>query len=486
MRGKWLWIIPVVGVALLALSLFIAACAPATPQIVEVTKEVVVEKEVVKTVVVEKEVPVLVTPTPEVKKPVKIELWVDPRFDPQTAKGHPELKTALDYEKMVANDYIKNNPHVSVEIQVLDWADLPKKVPVAIAGGVPPDILRDYLGRTSAYAYEGVTVNLEEVVPKEELADFLPGLLELYTINGHLHGLPIFYWVQNMVVNAAPFEKAGLLDMLPLDDHDWTFDEFYAAAKAIKEANVGVEYPLVMQVASEQGDYAVHAFIWGAGSNTWRDDCQGLDLDNPQALAAMEFLNKLYKEGLINPDVTTAGWQDVNNLFYAGKGVFMGGGISTVNVSIPQAQKEGKVTAPMDARLTLYPHLGDKPSGLPVGPTGLVMFQKQGRSDYELQEITKFLIHLSSEKWQRDYCISSGQFPTRYSVGAPLAGDPNYELTLEWIKKYGVVSMGLNCPHYYEVRTAMPAFFQAMFLGKMTPQEAINGMMKASKDIFGK
>lgn len=52
MRRDWL------VVALVVAGLVLAACAPATPQVIEVPKEVVVEKPVVQTVVVEKEVPV--------------------------------------------------------------------------------------------------------------------------------------------------------------------------------------------------------------------------------------------------------------------------------------------------------------------------------------------------------------------------------------------------------------------------------------------
>jgi len=270
---------------------------------------------------------------------------------------------------------------VTVDIQVLDWADLPKKIPAAIAAGVPPDLLRDYLGRTSAYAYEEVTVNLEEILPQEEIDDFLPDLITMNTINGHLHALPIFWWQHSMVVNAALFEEAGLLDMLPLDDYDWTFDEFYAAAKAIQDAGIGVDYPMALQVASEQGDYNWLGFLWGAGTSAWRDDCQGLAFDKPEALTGLAFLNKLYQDGLNNPDATTLGWRDVENLFYTGKSAFLGGSIAVVNVTVPQAIKEGKVTAPMDVRLMMYPHAPGVVNGMAVGPTNLVMFKKEGRSE---------------------------------------------------------------------------------------------------------
>lgn len=509
MRGKLLIILGV----LVVLSLLLA-CAPATPQIIEVPKEVVIEKPVVQTVVVEKpvvvekekaativvektvvvekekkvEVVVTATPVPvKPKEPVKIVWWTDPVY--KSPKTHPEVGDAFGaYEKMIAAEYTKMNPHVTIEVQSLDWADLPKKVPAAVAAGTPPDIMKDYLGRSSGYAYEGVLEDMNKLLPKEVIEDIIPGIRELYSIAGILHGFPAYFWEQHMIYNHALIEKAGLADKLPpIDNPDWTFEQFYELGKALKAANIGVEYLFTTQVANEQGDYAVHAFIWSAGSRTWKEDCSGLDLDNPKALAGMEFFNKLYKEGLINKDVTTAGWTDVENLFYTGKAVFMGGGLYNQGPGLELAKKEGRVTAPMDARMTMYPHAeGEKPAGLPIGPTGYFVFQKKDRKDYELQEIVNFLLYINGEKWLRDGCINSAQFPALKSVSAPLAGDPNYERALKWVQTYGVSAMGLQCPHFYEVRTALPAFWQAMVLGKMTPKEALDGMMAKSKEIMGK
>lgn len=59
-------------VLMVVLGMLFAACAPATPQVIEVPKEVVVEKSVVETVVVEKEV--VVEKTVVVEKPVEVKV----------------------------------------------------------------------------------------------------------------------------------------------------------------------------------------------------------------------------------------------------------------------------------------------------------------------------------------------------------------------------------------------------------------------------
>ncbi len=473
----------------------LAACATPTPQVIKetvVVKETVPVKEVVKeTVAVEKvvtkEVEKVVTATPvptEAPKPVKVVFWTDPLFAKPPRR--PEFTEIGQYENWQAEQFKKMNPHVTVEVLAMDWADLPKKVPAAVAAGTPPDIMKDYLGRTSGFAYSDVLVKLDQQLPKETIDDLLPGVRDLYMIKGYLHAYPVYFWEHHLSVNKALFDKAGLTNMLPFDDYDWTFDEFYAAAKAIKQAGVGVEYPLGLQVASEQGDYDIHAFFWGAGAYTWKPDCSGLDYDNPKALEALKFVKKLYDEGLINPDAPTLGWQGVQALFLTGKAACIGGGLSFINVTVPQKIADGTVTGPMDAKIMTYPHLPGEKNGLAIGPTGMMVFKRDKRTDYELKWVIKFLEFLIGEDQIRDYCLNSSQFPSRKSVGTPLAGDPNYELALKLVAEKGTESMGLSCPHFYEIRVAQPPEWQAVFLGKKTPEQALADIMKASKDILSK
>jgi len=413
--------------------------------------------------------------------PVTITHWTDPAL--ATPPHHPEFTSLAEYEKAQAEKFMEMHPHVTIEIQGLDWPDLAVKVPAALAAGNPPDILKDYLGRTSGYGHAGVTVDINSLIPAEEIADIQPGLIDLYTIDGTLHAMPTYFWAQEMLVNKALFDNAGLGDLVPADDRDWTQAEFIDALKQLKAADPSVEYPFSLQVASEQGDYDFHQFLWGAGGDIWQDDCSATAFDGEATLAGLEFVNQLYQDGLINPDATTASYQDKMNYFYTGKSAVTGGGLGTLNVLVANALADGTVTTDMDVVMVTYPHAEGVVNGYPVGPSGFVVFDN-GRSDYEMEWIAEYLLFLNSAEAQADYAMGNSQFPARVSAGAPMADDPNYIKTLELIGERGTENMGLSCLGFGEVRVAQPPVWQAMFLGQVDPAEAAEQLQEETADII--
>lgn len=421
----------------------------------------------------------LVAPT-FAQEPVTITYWTDPALAQPTTL--PQFTELAEFETWQAEQFMEMYPHVTVEVLGINWPDLATVVPTALAAGDPPDILKDYLGRTSGYGVQDVTVDLFTLLPQEEIDDLLPSLVGLYTIDGKLHAMPTYFWNHAMIVNKALFDEAGLGDMIPVDDRDWTLDEFYEAVTAIKAADIGVDAPYTLQVASEQGDYNFHAFIWGAGGEVWNSDCSA-GFDDPNTLVGLEFINQLYQEGLINSDATTASSADHDNNFFTGRSAIIGGGMGVLNNTIGNAITNDQVTVEMDPVVVTYPHAEGEVSGLGVGPSGFAVFDK-GRSEYEMEWVTKFLLFLNSTEAEITYTQNNAQFPARASAGVPLEDDANYALTLELIQERGTENLGLACPGFYEVRVSQPPHWQAMFLGSETPEEALSALTSEADFIL--
>jgi ABC-type glycerol-3-phosphate transport system substrate-binding protein len=461
-------------------TILLSACATPTPEIVRETVVVEKEKVVKETVVVEKEVEKEVTPTPAHTSPVTLVYWSDPRFT--LMKGKEDITQEIgDYERLLAEEFMKMHPNVTIEVDALAWEDLTTKVTAAIAADSPPDVLKDYLGRTSGYAWQDLLEPLENAIPQEEYDDYLPDLINQYTINGHLHGLPLFYWITCMAGNKAIWDAAGATDLLPLDDGEWTFDEYEAALRAVQKPDE--IWPLGLQVASEQGDYMYLAYMWGMGATLYPPaDYSRSALNSPEGVAGVEKIVQWVNEDLIEPGATTITGDDLNNMFYTGQTAIQGSSLAA-KTSLERAKLEGRVTTDIDLFFAMFPHApGVKTGSMAAGPTGVVVFkQDDPEKRYWAIEFARFLANADN---QREYCINASQFPSRKSVGTPLAGDSDYEKLLAWVKEYGLSDMGLASPNYYEMRVQLFPRLQAAMLGEKTPAEALADYEKVANEVL--
>lgn len=411
---------------------------------------------------------------------VTIVYWADPRF--QFIKGMEDQTQEIgDYEKILADRFMEMHPNVTVEVETLQWEELSTKVAAAIAAGAPPDVLKDYLGRTSAYANQGLLEPLQDAIPQEEYDDYLPSLIDLYTINGDLHGLPLFFWVTHMVGNKTIAMEAGAEDFMPDESGTWTFDQFEQALAA--QAIPDERWPLAMQVASEQGDYNTLGYFWGMGAKLYENgDYTHTALNSPEGVAALTKLVDWYNNGYIIPGVTTISNNDLLNALYQGQSAITGGGLSLLPV-VEDAQQQGKVTVEWDPYIATFPHAeGVQSGGMAAGPTGAVVFKQD--DPVKRKWAIEFARFLASPDLQLEYAVNSNQFPSRKSVGNPFEGDPNFTQVNAWIQEYGVEDMGLSSPTYAEVRVLLQPELQAAFLGKKTPEEALASYEEAANAVL--
>jgi multiple sugar transport system substrate-binding protein len=420
------------------------------------------------------------TSRPEAGRKVEISLWTGPSV--RLVEGKEAFTRDYgDYEKWVAQQFMQEHPEVRVTVQLLTWEDLPKKVPAAVAAGDPPTLLIDYLGRTSGLAYQDVLEPLEELVPAEELADYQPDYLEMFTIRGHLHALPMFCWASHLVGNRALWKAAGAEELLPsLEDPNWTFDQFYQALQAVARPNAC--WPLGLQVSSEQGDYDYLAYFWGYGAKLYENrDYTHVALNSQAGVQALEFLVKLADEGLIEPGATTIQGNDLENLFWQHQTAITASSLRIWN-DLKAARAENRVREPMELFLAHFPHAEGVTNGLAVGPTGVCVFKQE---DPEKRKwAVELARYLNTPERQRELCANGGWFPTRKSTPDPHPNDPYYRAVQKLIRERGIEDMGLTSPHYYQVRVLLYPQIQAALLHKKTPAQALADYEKAANRVL--
>lgn len=422
-------------------------------------------------------------PAPSGTGKVRLTYWIPSELK-DVAGMEDRTREYGDYERILAQQYKETHPELEIEVQTLASEEMTRKVTTAIAAGAPPDLLKDFLGRTSGYAYQGLLEDLSPALPAAEKADYDPFYLQLYTINGQLHGLPMYAWATHVIVNRAIWERAGKTALLPVEsgDGDWTYDQFLAAMRGV--AKPGKLWPWWAQFSSEQGDYTNHGFFWGRGAFMYAPgDYSRVAINTPKGVASLAFLVNMAKEGLMPPGATTMQHSELENMVGRGQCAAWGDSLYAF-LRMQIAQKEGRVSVPMKLQPVQFPHEPGRKSPLPVGPTGIVVFkQADARKRSAALEFARWL---NGPQFQRVCCRTVRQFPTRRSTGEPLGDDPNYRRVRRWMETNGRVDLGLTSPSYYKVRVAAVPYFQAAILGQKTPEEALNGFEAEANAILAR
>jgi multiple sugar transport system substrate-binding protein len=186
----------------------------------------------------------------------------------------------------------------------------------ALAGDLP--CLLDFDGPfLYNYAWAGYLRPIDDLVPADVKADFLPSIIAQGTYGGKLYSLGTFDSGLSIWANKSYLEAAGVRIPTGIDDA-WDMDEFMDAMDAVMELDE-VEYAIDFKLnygAGEWQSYGFSPIIQSFGGDLIdRSDYQSADgvLNGPEAVAAMEWFQSLFEEGYA---ITSPAGDDD---FYVGK-----------------------------------------------------------------------------------------------------------------------------------------------------------------------
>lgn len=236
-------------------------------------------------------------------------------------------------EESIANDAIarfnEEYPNVKVEqtcVPVDSWSDFVQKWITMTTSGEAPDVISLGLEAAQMAVSNDLLAPLDDIVAAdEELSDmvtneYAQSLLEGFSVDGKLYGLPNGTQTMVMYYNKKLFDEKGV----EYPKEGWTWDEFMDTAKAMTfDAEDGTK---VYGYGLSSSYFQLTP--WWVTNGAYPTDEEGKPaLNSPAMVESVEFLKSMVDEG-VTPDPISS---DVYTMFSSRQLAMVGAGRWVLN-----------------------------------------------------------------------------------------------------------------------------------------------------------
>lgn len=283
-------------------------------------------------------------------------------------------------------------------VKVIPASNLTQQLTQAMAGGSPPDVFYGAPAQFQSLAKSGsLAVTGSDIA---NTSDFYPPLVKAFTVNNKFYCAPKDFSTLALEINTTMWKAAGLTDK----DIPTTWSELDAVAKKLTRNGVT---GLVMTDTLDR----VGAFMAEAGGSYMNADQTKFTFDSPQNLQALQFVQKMAKEGVLKfPKQVGAGWG----------GEALGKGKAAMTI-------EGNWL--VGAMKSDYPTVKYEVVPMPKGPSG-----KQGTLSFtncwgiaaksrNQKAAVDFVNFLTTPQQQVTFANTIGVMPSRQSAKAQFVAD---------------------------------------------------------------
>ncbi|MDD9312528.1 sugar ABC transporter substrate-binding protein [Cytobacillus firmus] len=203
-------------------------------------------------------------------------------------------------------------PEIQVKTEITPYGQYFQKLETAATGGALPDVLWMNGAHVVQYAEGKVILPLNEMAKKDNysLKNYPESLIDLYTVDGDIYGIPKDYDTTGLWYNKKIFDEAGV----SYPDETWDWEKLKEVAKQLTDKDKGIwGYAALM---GNQGGY--YDFIWQNGGYIISEDGKSAGFDKPEAIEALEYNVSFIKEGL-SPTQAQMTETAASELFSSGK-----------------------------------------------------------------------------------------------------------------------------------------------------------------------
>jgi multiple sugar transport system substrate-binding protein len=287
-----------------------------------------------------------------------------------------------------------------------------------IAAGTPPDVWSHWgPSGFQDYVKRGLVADLTPLIEKDkfDLSDFEKAVLDIYTVDGKIMGLPILTTGSYIFYNKDLFDAAGVkYPTTNWDDTSWTYDAFLEKCKALTK---DIDDPAKAVFGCNLAPWPNDQYVWMFGQDLYPDDAYKTGfadkafLNSDAAIKAFQARQDLVWKLHYMPDPAQVDAMGGGDIFVAGKvAMHMTGGwgfwnFGTGGVKLHEKFKWGAAAIPYGG-----PNRRDV-----VFTDPWMMSSKTAHP----QEAWEFMKYLASPEVQTQWTDLTGAPPVRISLEEP-------------------------------------------------------------------
>ena len=193
--------------------------------------------------------------------------------------------------EQVATDFEDANPGIDVKIQVTPYEQYFTKLQAAAGGGAAPDVFWMNGPNFQLYASNGVLAPVSDQVESGDVDTgvFPEALVDLYSLDGELYGLPKDFDTIGLWYNKTLFDAAGV----DYPDDTWTWEDLEEAAAKLTDEDKGT-FGITAALEGQQDFYNT---IFQAGGHVISEDGSTSGYDDPATIEGLRFWTDLIESG---------------------------------------------------------------------------------------------------------------------------------------------------------------------------------------------
>ncbi len=211
------------------------------------------------------------------------------------------------------NHYVPafNEKHPGVELVPAYYKYAPDTYVALATAGNAPTVFESWYTEPEKLIRNGLVKDITHLLEERGWLDSMsPAIRDLLSDDeGHVYGVPRDAYSLGLMINVSLFEQAGLVNEDGSVKYPTTWEEVYEYSKIIRE-KTGVA-GFCMQASDGGGGWHWSNIAWNFGATLCipnEDGTYTSNLNTPEAIAAMEWVQKMVQDKCVTDDPTVENW----------------------------------------------------------------------------------------------------------------------------------------------------------------------------------